>query len=62
MELGRLILVWRGIKKEFLPVKSENNDKHWVMILILAFESLIFKERIKFSLRVSQIRGKIKIS
>ena len=45
-----------------LPVRSETASTCWVfaltyfvLILILAFESLILQERIKFSLRVSQI-------
>ena len=51
------------------PVRYETASTCWVftltsivLILILAFESLTLQERIKFSLRVSQIRVKIKIS
>ena len=46
-----------------LPVRAETASTCWVfaltsivLILILEFESLILQERIKFSLRVSQIR------
>ena len=61
---GRQLVTRLGLcSRSGLPVRDETASTYWVfaltsivLILILAFESLILQERIKFSLRVSQIR------